>query len=193
MGYVSTQISQKHKCKRFWRGGGGDRGVVAWCPSIFLTSPNPIPLGANWIQSSTLDKHIPLPMWVCVCVWISHTHPAGLDCFYSQVLVCRSHSKRENEAEIKTKKSQQAQQTKGDRGSERVLTLPVQWESILCFSLHPLSASLPTPCLAPPPLQFSPLGSSLLIVWAFWCLSGPSLYVSIKHSIYLIIALTTAY
>lgn len=44
-------------------------------------------------------------VYVCVCVYEHITHiAAGLDCFYSQVLVCRSHSKRGNEAEIKRKK-----------------------------------------------------------------------------------------
>lgn len=141
-------------------------------------------------------------MCVCVRVYEHITHiAAGLDCFYSQVLVCRSHSKRGNEAEIKRKKptgpadKERPWQRRRERKGFDV-ACPVGVHPLFLPSpfLPPLSPSLSTPCLVPPPpLQFSPLSSSLLIVWASWCLSGPSLYVSIKRSIYLIIALTTAY
>lgn len=123
---------------------------------------------------------------MCMCVYEHITHTAaGLDCFYSRVLACRSHSKRGNEAEIKRKKANRpSRHRRGPsrgRGREKGLTFGVRWESMLCFS-PTLSPPLSTHCLVlPPPVHFSPLSSSLLIVWASWCLSGPSLYVSVKR------------
>lgn len=127
---------------------------------------------------------------------------AGLDCFYSGVLVCRSHSERGNEAEIKRKmptgpedKKRPWQRQRGRERERLDVAFPVGVHPLFPLSRFLSSLlSLPhTHCPVPPP---TPAPSWLLsadCLGASWCLSGPSLYVSIKHSIYLIIALTTAY
>lgn len=89
---------------------------------------------------------------MCVCLWTYHTHiAAGLDCFYSQVLVCRSHSKRGNEAEIKRKKANKPSrqretlaETEGEKEVWRCLSGGSP-SSVSPLTLYPLPCTPSTP------------------------------------------------
>lgn len=103
---------------------------------------------------------------------------AGLDCFYSEVLVCRSHSKRGNEAEIKRKmptgpedKKRPWQRQRGrEREARRCLSggSPSSVSPLTLSLFPPLAPSYPLPCT---PTHPSPLSAALC--WLFGCFLVP--------------------